>query len=730
MVSPAAKGSNDIAFTASRTRSALDGDKVTFISVGAFADAPGTAAVVQYLASRGSDGWSVRPLTPAQQTDEWSITRNSAFRDFSDDLSHGAFVSGEPRPNPLAPADVRNLYVRDNVQNIFNVVTTVPPNDGMGFKTEPFYAGASSDFSHVVFESTAQLTPDALPGGVRQVYESVNGQIRLAGVLPDGSAPVGGSQSGFGAGDGIATLDNFTKRTVSDDGSLISFTGIDGGGVAHVYVRENGRTTTWVNRSQRTDCATSPGSCTGAPSPDPTGIHPAAFRDATPNGKKILFTSCEKLTDDSTARRSGSSCTNSTASPDLYQFDVDSGRLKLISVDQEPADLLTARVRGTIGQSDDGSIVYFVAARRLTTSTPAFPSNQVAVYEWDSGTLAYVGLVRAQDDELFDPNYSTGVSARVTADGGHLMFATELPQAGIDNRGMEQIYVYDAGTGQLRCASCGTRTTPALGPAMVMQQSPGVAAGTIEYNSRALLDNGSRVFFSTSDPLVAEDTNGRIDAYGYDTATGENYLISTGKSNDSSYFVDASADGRDVFFNTREQISKRDGDNNADLYDARAGGGLAEPDDPQVVPCSGDACQGTPRTPPAANDLGTRQDYPVEAPDEEPEASKRLTVAKVSRSALRTLARTGKLTLKVKLTGGGTVTALMSARINGRGRTVGSTWRTVTSRSAKTVSLTLRMSAAARRALARSGRLKATITVSSDGAKSRRTSLTITRKRG
>ena len=41
----------------------------------------------------------------------------------------------------------------------------------------------------------------------------------------------------------------------------------------------------------------------------------------------------------------------------------------------------------------------------------------------------------------------------------------------------------------------------------------------------------------------------------FDPASGGcHFLISSGTSDDESYLVDASADGRDVFFSTREQL--------------------------------------------------------------------------------------------------------------------------------------------------------------------------------
>ena len=61
-------------------------------------------------------------------------------------------------------------------------------------------------------------------------------------------------------------------------------------------MREGGRTT-WISASQRT-------------TPDPNGEKPAELAAITPDGSKVFFLSCEKLTDDSTAVSTGeNTCT-------------------------------------------------------------------------------------------------------------------------------------------------------------------------------------------------------------------------------------------------------------------------------------------------------------------------------------------------------------------------------------------------------------------------------------
>jgi hypothetical protein len=73
-------------------------------------------------------------------------------------------------------------------------------------------------------------------------------------------------------------------------------------------------------------------------------------------------------------------------------------------------------------------------------------------------------------------------------------------------------------------------------------------------------------------------------------AGGCHFLMSSGKSGDDSYFVDASTTGRDAFIATRQQFVGWDVNQNFDVYDLREGGGFPEP--PPVPPvCSGETCK-------------------------------------------------------------------------------------------------------------------------------------------
>ena len=166
-----------------------------------------------------------------------------------------------------------------------------------------------------------------------------------------------------------------------------------------------------------------------------------------------------------------------------------------------------------------------------------------------------------------------------------------------------EVYLYDADTKALACASCNPTGERPRGPSSIpgaVANGQGVGA-TRAYRPRVLSTDGSRLFFDSRDALVPGDSNDAPDVYEWEAqgsgsctrAGGCLQLISAGSSHSSS-FVDASAGGEDVFFLTGNSLVKSD-PGSVDLYDAREGGGFTEPPPPFV--CEEDACQPLPSPP-------------------------------------------------------------------------------------------------------------------------------------
>jgi hypothetical protein len=114
--------------------------------------------------------------------------------------------------------------------------------------------------------------------------------------------------------------------------------------------------------------------------------------------------------------------------------------------------------------------------------------------------------------------------------------------------------------------------------------SLGPAGGNSSYAAQfeGLDEEGTRVFFSTEERLVAEDTDLEADVYMRDLATGTTVLVSRGEAACApacgngakpATFANATQAGNKVFFETKERLSSLDTDNSTDLYVRDLAGG-------------------------------------------------------------------------------------------------------------------------------------------------------------
>jgi hypothetical protein len=174
---------------------------------------------------------------------------------------------------------------------------------------------------------------------------------------------------------------------------------------------------------------------------------------------------------------------------------------------------------------------------------------------------------------------------------------------GFDNRDSgsgapdEEVYLFDRDQGTLACVSCARTGAPPTGifdsgayPGLLVDRPalwtgmwlaasiPGwtkIDASHALYPSR-VLSNSGRVFFNSATPLVSQDTNGKEDVYEYEPSgvgdcnqpSGCVGLVSSGESGEESGFLDAGANGDDVFFLTVAKLWSSDVDNALDVYDA------------------------------------------------------------------------------------------------------------------------------------------------------------------
>jgi WD40-like Beta Propeller Repeat len=626
MVSPVDKNGADIStgpgigdsVRSAYNQSAADGNQMTFSAQASFAEAVAGRGSNQYLATRGEDSWTTRAINaPLGPTFYESLlpsafgTLETAFRLFTPDLTSAWIMDAQREPLlPEAIEDYPDVYRRDNVAGAYQALTKTAPTSSTEISEVDYeLQGHSSDFSHVVFSVPAALTPDAAPitgpGGLKgRLYDSVGGELHFVSVLPDGTANPNLSVAG--------TTEQFKfehegsyHNAVSSDGSRIYWTSATfTGGPGTIYLRTN---------PDQPQSALASGECT---EPEkactvPVSTAEARFWSATPDGSKAIY---------------------SQGSPpeDLYEFDAAT----------EMSTPIAGEVSGVLGASEDLSRIYFVSREDLAAGASAGEPN---LYLDHGGTFVFIATVAATDSgtttepstrfapATIDSAEAIRHASRVSPDGRHVAFESIRSLTGYDNTDAVsgepdmEVYLYDADSNHLSCVSCNPSGEPPVGqplaPSYVIGQEPtnfevGAAAWlqTLVHNlyaSRALSLDGSRLFFNSFDALVPHDTNGAQDVYEWEApGTGSCVeggpgfsgqddgclsLISSGESQQKSEFVDATADGRNVFFETNSSLLPQD-PGLIDLYDARVDGGFPQPQSPPA--CEGDACQGVPSAPP------------------------------------------------------------------------------------------------------------------------------------
>jgi hypothetical protein len=625
-------------FTKRPMRAAGDGERITFVaepgeSGGDGEVGPGIGN--SFLAARTSQGrW--------QASDIEAPGIEPAFEAFSSDLSVGVrHLLNDPElprrfPSPEVPPNCNVLYSR-TISGEYRSLFTETQTPGFCGTNPAEYAsqkllsaggnegtGTVPAFTHLLFQSPAALSTEALlaPESAEgsNLYESIDGAPRIVNLLPgqtksDPDAVFGGRPAEVGSSPDFSNV-------ISADGSLIFWTALDTG---IVYAREHASTTVQVSA--------------GA----------AQYWTATPDGRFVFYIEGERL----------------------WRFDTTA------EAGHQREELTGAGVgvRSVIGASSDGSYIYFVATGALAPGSEArkcrisqeeerekeqkgepiseeerqrfaeesaqeenghLPAGRGCnLYLLHEGNASLVAVLAARDNQLKRSSTSSDIgawqvelgarTAEVTPSGRQLVFESTQQLTGYDNASVGEegerrgeVFVYDTESGphgHLSCVSCAP-----TGAAPVNEVNTGGGSYlpvslNPTFMRRWINDEGSRVFFDSSQPLVSRDVNGIQDVYeweredtpGCPKATsvwgGCVSILSGGESENTSYFIDADATGENVFFTHRGPLGGVGAlSGKTEVFDARVDGGVSE----ASLACTGTGCQGVPpssptfATPPSA----------------------------------------------------------------------------------------------------------------------------------
>jgi WD40-like Beta Propeller Repeat len=646
LVSPAEKHSATLGLD-SPSRGGLieastNGEAISWLSGGPLAgEAPGNRSFefTQLLSRRTSEGWSTESLeTPHGEGRGLYAPSPAEYHLFSPDLSESIVQPSEPfgsrEEPPLSPeATEKTIYVRSSSGQFTPLVSGSNDSAHNPFGGKLEFLDATSDLQHVVFESQVGLDASTPTAAGLYEWDSESRTPQLVSILPGGGpAPDEGQRiPSLGAGEAL----NYRGALSSDGSHVIWSTTNEKALEEDLYLRDSARGETIKLNAAQGQEATEAGSGGQSLPEPPEGEQIVHFQAATPDGSRIFFTDTARLAEESSEQPTGES-----SPADLYEYEITSapnqalrGRLRDLSADPVSA---SADVLGLIpGIGDDGADVYFVANGALSSeATPgdcthevegeAPPQASCNLYLSHEGQLRFIARLSQQDAADWaagsrprawssEPLLST-LSASVSPDGRFLAFSSQNSLTGYDNRDAEsaqndeELYLYDADTDRLSCASCnpneqgGAFKAPrgafdpepsAEGQGLLADRSelwrdrwlgaslpspPFNFAGTQPttlYSPRYLTDNG-RLFFDSSDDLLPQAESDTTYVYEYEPggvgscsySSGCIGLISSPQASGEATFLDASENGDDVFFATSAELVPADIDQAYDVYDA------------------------------------------------------------------------------------------------------------------------------------------------------------------
>jgi hypothetical protein len=501
------------------------------------------------------------------------------------------------------------------------------------------YRGGSADFCHLLLEGEGSEGRNSLVPGlanvIRPLYELTRGcdgepaEVRVVGLNNRGAVinhgtssepacPVRpGSESGL-AGDG------HFNQVAAGGGEIFFATCVGSNGFdLQVFVRLGGQRTVEVSRPLSETCGEG-----GAQIPcrEAATRASAAFAGASEDGSKAFLVTSAPLTGEPADPSENLfmaklGCPGGEAEACPVTSRTVTG---LTRISRDPTAGGQAGVQGVVRVAPDGSRVYFTASGALLSEAeqqalesegrpaPRAGAENLYVYDGVSERIAFVGdLCSGRElsgllEDLSCPGAGVdeatlGESQLADPAGRFLVFASHAQLTLDDTDSAKDIYRYDALAGTLERVSLGEGGHDANGNNSAFDatlQKSGVLPELVRAQHmmqvRAISEDGSRIVFTTSEPLSPSAINGLANAYEWHE--GAVSLISGGTAESPIDDVTISQSGDDVLFDTTQALVRQDKDNGAsDVYDAHLCTSQA-PCFPAMAaepqPCSGDTCYG------------------------------------------------------------------------------------------------------------------------------------------
>jgi hypothetical protein len=503
LVSPQTKDGStieSIAFAGGEIQAAENGDAITYLTSGPFAEpnpegnlAPGRP---QILSNRIAPGvWGSQDIvTPHKNTGVVPLGNGFEYKAFSSDLSAALIEPlGETLlvpPSSRLPQE-QTIYMRDDSTGAYqalinenNVKSGAKLGEMFGTTSRIHYDAASPDLKHVVFSSTEDLSTEPFQpaggSGRLNLYEWSGsagelGTVRLVSVLPQ-SQPHGDNGPTVAGG-----RNNVTRNAVSLDGSRVVWeegeSGRSGGGL---FVRDLAK-----GETVRID-----------KTPEEVGVELGiSFEGANPEDTKIFFVDRRALVKG--ADEVGRNIGQGIGIGDLYVAELSgkAGALKVTALRDLTLDSREAQGGGHESGSIHGDVigyggeatsgggepytVYFAdhgvlsSGRGATGVGAVSGANNLYLEHFNgAGWEAPRFIVSLSDEDAPSwgerPGQAGGgasatlvnLTARVSESGRYLAFMSSEPLTGYDNRDAasgvkdEEVFVYDSVSGRLACASC------------------------------------------------------------------------------------------------------------------------------------------------------------------------------------------------------------------------------------------------------------------------------------